>query len=539
MSGNKLRAARVISVIAATAISLACGTNYAYSAWAPAFAEKLKLSSTQSNLIGTFGNLGMYTAGIPIGLLVDSKGPRPSTLFGGMSMGVGYFSLYRAYEGGLGLVSMPWLCFFAFLTGLGGCAAFAGAVKTSVLNWPDHRGTATAFPLSAFGLSAFFFATISSLAFPDNTQDLLLLLAIATLAIPFVGSFLLRVVPIPQSYDPLPGSLERSGSDASTLLHRSKSGDSRHSVRRWSHEPGMQPESIIEDASKEPSNFIRHEAASNGIEETSSLLSKSSGSYPGDVPYEENVAKDATNHDSHNLDIRGLALLSHVNFYLQWLLLGLLTGLGLCTINNIGSNARAIWHHYDDSASSDFIQEQQLIHVEILSVMSFCGRLISGIGSDFLVRRLKMSRFWCLFISSIMFLLAQVCGITIATPHLLGFLSGLTGLAYGFLFGVYPAIVAETFGVNGLSQNWGTMSLAPILFGNLFNLIYGHIYDQHSVILPDGHRDCRDGLNCYRDAYFVTLGASLVGVMASLWSIHHNWAANLLRRKDRDRAREA
>lgn len=82
-----------------------------------------------------------------------------------------------------------------------------------------------------------------------------------------------------------------------------------------------------------------------------------------------------------------------------------------------------------------------------------------------------MSRFWCLFISSTIFLVAQVCGARIENPHLLGFLSGLTGLAYGFLFGVYPALVAETFGVNGLSQNWGTMTLAPVVFGNIFNLI--------------------------------------------------------------------
>ena len=200
------------------------------------------------------------------------------------------------------------------------------------MNWPDHRGTATAFPLSAFGLSAFFFASISSLAFPDNTLDLLLLLAIATFSIPFVGSFLLRVVPIPQSYDPLPGSDERSSSDASTLLERSKSGDSRHSVRRLTHEPGMQP------ASRQPSDFEQIEAPSQGVEETSSLLSKSSGSYPGDVPYEENEAKGATDHDSHHVDIRGLAMLSHMKFYLLWSLLGLLTGIGLQTINNIGSD---------------------------------------------------------------------------------------------------------------------------------------------------------------------------------------------------------
>ena len=196
------------------------------------------------------------------------------------------------------------------------------------------------------------------------------------------------------------------------------------------------------------------------------------------------------------------------------------------------------------------------MHVEILSFMSFCGRLISGmsmlqtrepnvncsgpgIGSDIIVRKLGMSRFWCLFISSTIFLLAQVCGTQIDHPHVLGLLSGLTGVAYGFLFGVYPALVAEAFGVNGLSQNWGCMTLAPILFGNIFNLVYGHIYDRHSIILPDGQRDCKDGLYCYRNAYFVTLGASLVGVGISLWSIHHDWVAKLRKHKDTARIREA
>lgn len=255
-----------------------------------------------------------------------------------------------AYNGGPDSVSVPWLCFFACLTGVGGCAGFAGSIKTcenspsqhsrqqltfpAALNWPDHRGTATAFPLSAFGLSAFFFASISSLAFPDNTQDLLLLLAISTFTIPFIGSFLLRIVPVAQSYDPLPSSLDRSGSDASTLLQRSKSEDSRHSSRRLSHEPGMQPEPIKshEDASREPSNVNQREAPSLGAEETSSLLSKSSGSYPGDVPYDEDEAKGTTDHDSRDVDVRGLALLSHMKFYLLWLFLGLLTGIGLMTI---------------------------------------------------------------------------------------------------------------------------------------------------------------------------------------------------------------
>lgn len=89
----------------------------------------------------------MYSAGIPIGLLVDAKGPRPGAIFGSVLLGVGYFALYRgtelyggpksllsdpatAYDGGPDSVSVPWLCFFACLTGVGGCAGFYGSLKT-------------------------------------------------------------------------------------------------------------------------------------------------------------------------------------------------------------------------------------------------------------------------------------------------------------------------------------------------------------------------------------------------------------------------
>jgi hypothetical protein len=54
MEERSHRKRRIAAVVAATCVSLACGTNYAYSAWGPQFAEKLKLSATQSNLIVRF-----------------------------------------------------------------------------------------------------------------------------------------------------------------------------------------------------------------------------------------------------------------------------------------------------------------------------------------------------------------------------------------------------------------------------------------------------------------------------------------------------
>lgn len=144
---------------------------------------------------------------------------------------------------------------------------------------------------------------------------------------------------------------------------------------------------------------------------------------------------------------------------------------------------------------------------------------------------------------------------------MLGFVSGLTGckdfslspsldrstliltlitVAYGFLFGVYPALVAQNFGIHGLSQNWGFMCLAPVIFGQPFNLIYGSVYDRHSNILPDEQRNCPDGVKCYRSAYGVTFGASVVGVGVSLWSIRHEHVVKArLRKSAREAGREA
>ena len=124
------------------------------------------------------------------------------------------------------------------------------------------------------------------------------------------------------------------------------------------------------------------------------------------------------------------------------------------SINNIGNVANSLWHHYDDSASKDVIQKRQLMHVGIISFCFFLGRLSSGIGSDALIHR-GASRFWTLVGSAFIFSGAQVVGLTLQNPNQLFLLSGLTALAYGALFGVYPALVADAFGPSGIGIIWG------------------------------------------------------------------------------------
>jgi hypothetical protein len=87
--------------------------------------------------------------------------------------------------------------------------------------------------------------------------------------------------------------------------------------------------------------------------------------------------------------------------------------------------------------------------------------------------------------------------------------------------------VAETFGIHGLSQNWGFMTLAPAISGNVFNLIYGSVFDSHSVVGPDGERYCPDGLDCYKNAYLITLAACGLGIVVTLSTIRHQYKQRL------------
>jgi len=218
--------------------------------------------------------------------------------------------------------------------------------------------------------------------------------------------------------------------------------------------------------------------------------------------------------------------------------------------SNIGNDCKALWRHYDDTANEDYIMKRQAMHVSIISVCSFSGRMLSGkyslgtcsdksnvqllgVGSDFLVKVLKSSRLWCLTAAASVLLAAQIFALHIQNPHYLSLVSGLTGIAYGFLFGCFPSLVAEAFGINGLSTNWGVVTLSPVISGNIFNIFYGRIFDSHST-MNGPHRECTEGLECYRSAYVVTVCACVVGLALNLWSIHYTHA---LRAKE-DKARE-
>lgn len=260
--------------------------------------------------------------GIPVGLLVDGRGPRWGTTMGAICMICGYFPLWSAYNKGANQSSFLLLCLASFLTGAGSCSCFSGAIKVCATNWPQHRGTATALPLSAFGLSAFAYTSVGGAIFPHDAGHLLLFLAIGTTTTICTGMIFLRMLPPDAPYKPLAGgeSSPRMRRD-SNPLHRTNSRQSKHSRGPSVHEQGMLSDSIT----RSPFQHIPLTGnVQSNLEETSSLLSNSTG--PLDQP------DTLPDHHLHKPDITGWALLKSGAFWKLWILLGLLCGVGLMTI---------------------------------------------------------------------------------------------------------------------------------------------------------------------------------------------------------------
>lgn len=278
--------------------------------------------------------------GIPIGMLVDKKGPRIAVMVGAFLLAAGYFPLHQAFDSGSG--SIPLLCMFSYMTGLGGCFAFAASVKTSALNWPRHRGTATGFPLAAFGLSAFFFSSFAQFVLPGNTGHFLLLLACGTFGLVFISFFFLKVYPHPHYT-----ALAPSGSG--NRLHRTKSEDSKNRVERalLEAEPGRS-QFVVEhlhphqNTQTQALNQIQvdHQVVQapadepmSETDETSSLMSRDSlSSLPGDLENERNDEEINVKDHAHRVDIRGFQMLHMMEFWQMFILMGILTGIGLMTI---------------------------------------------------------------------------------------------------------------------------------------------------------------------------------------------------------------
>ncbi|GAA6060417.1 hypothetical protein JCM10212_002185 [Sporobolomyces blumeae] len=484
---------REVVLTAATVVSLSCGLNYLFSAYAPQIASKLDISNTQINVVGAAGNLGVYLSSPFIGRIVDRKGPRPLLAFAAVALTAGYLIIRAFYVGGtsddswFSWFGVPGLVFAELLTGVGSTAGLSSAGNTVAKSYKKRRAAALSIVLSGFGLSAFFYSTLASLFLRsgphdrDTTPKFLLLIAIGCCVSLLVGVVFVKPAPEPEASAASTASIDDADDHDSTVVVNERTP----LVEREEQEVVVQPE-------------------------------------PAGV------------------NVSGWALFREVDFYLIFLYNGFCSGVGLCFINNLGTVLRTLAYtasSFSPPPSARDLAQTQSHLVSLLSIFNFLGRLCSGFGSDYFVHheveRRRISRVWWMVWTSSILTVSQVCAYRatqVSGWHGLVVPTVLTGFAHGSLFGISGVIGLERFGMKNFSGTNGILALAPAIFGQATNLVFGRIYDSHSrrrvspaatqsvdtMSRPPPVPLCTAGRACYLPAFQLTIAMASLAVVVGL-----------------------
>ncbi|ODQ65229.1 MFS general substrate transporter [Nadsonia fulvescens var. elongata DSM 6958] len=532
---------RYLVIFACFLTSLGCGTMYVYSAYAPQLTDRLGLTATQSTLIGEAGTIGISLMGIISGRIIDRFGTTIPVFCGAILLFAGYSILAMAY---LNVISViPLLCLAIWMVGFGSVLGSGASIKAASLNFPKSRGTATAFPTSAFGLSAFIFSTLGGLAFKGDTHGFLLLLGITTGALVLIGSIFIKIYPqTPEnSVDGNISTISPANNDAVTIGCETEAEDeflktatfeqikSRGSFIIRAKSLSSRRPSMLQIAASVMSSSLNSntlETRSNSTSSTSLPVFPDVFNDTPQVEMSENsyllpknnsfsrlsqTSKRTTRplvlaHKPSTFEVSGLELLKIKDFWSHFIITGIVSGVGQMYIYCVGFLIRALINYEDPNTSLADMQHMQSFHVGLISILSFMGRLMSGVTSDMVVKRWNLQRMWLILISLLLMLTGYASVMVISTVDNLWISSVFIGLSYGVFFGCYPAIVGELFGSTvKFSQNYGLVTSSPVIFTYIFNLIFGKVYDshvEHDISKTKGHHAmCLIGKDCYTEAF--------------------------------------
>lgn len=521
---------RITTLVVAVLAALCSGTNYVYSAYAPQLGARLGLTHTQLNMVGLSGNMGVYSTAAVIGKLVDAEGPRIPLVMAIVFLFSGYLGIKSIYDAGSGhpisTITFVILILCTFLTGVGGNGGLSSAVKPVAKSFPDKfRATTTGIVLSGFGLSAFLFSTIAHAVFPGNTSDFLLVLAIGT-SLPMIpGYFFIREIPLPGSsnYHCLESDDENHEHDFVDVS--TSSGLEREHARLLEDQDSEQTEQRHHHYHQQESPRVMSNFLHSDVQLSSALWEIEHRSLPRRTSLDDSAVKLIADVDADAglINLSGRALFATVDFWLLFTIMSLLSGTGLMWINNVGSIVQALLAKdnpdYGDSESSRW----QSIQVSTVSIMNCTGRIFVGIIADLVKTRLRRPRAYCILLVTSLFLASQVLAIQTSDVEHLYKASAMLGFAYGGMFGLFPTISMEWFGLPHFSENWGLLSLSPLIGGNLFSLVFGWNLDANShagvAVSPSpSSSQCTQGVQCYTSSLYMTAGACLLASVLGVWA---------------------
>lgn len=311
----------------------------------------------------------------------------------------------------------------------------------------------------------------------ENTYEFLMFLAIVTSIGMFLPSFVLG--PIPYNNEG-----KKNNNDEEVFIYSHENIDSYIDDDACSSNPTLVDEDEDEDQANAPL------LANNIIQKPTNYAT-----------YDHQDQIDEVEEEPSQ-PVSGLALLTHPIGFTMFIALFVVLGVGYVYLASIGQILMSL-----PSVLGSNPQHIRNTHVSIFSISNCISRAGFGTLSDALKNKFGIHRLFVFYFG--------VCGLILSQIYLITFAHNNVSLipctvsmaiVYGIAFGISPAATAE-FGTDVFARNWGILLFAPALGSQMFNVLFGYLYDLEAE--KQGSHLCK-GTVCFTNTYLIGIVAGLL-----------------------------
>jgi MFS family permease len=204
----------------------------------------------------------------------------------------------------------------------------------------------------------------------------------------------------------------------------------------------------------------------------------------------------------HIPEVTGMEMLSDARFWLLFFPVLILIGAGLFIMSNISFIVEAL----------DGPMDQVPMMIALFSAGNMISRIVTGAVSDHFLDQCPRAYFAAL--SAICTALTQIVFL-ILPPIWLIVPVTLAGIAEGIMFGTFPVIIRESFGIQHYGKNYGFISLANAIGFPLFLSPIASFFYHLSSVTIDGVEKCF-GMVCFQPVFLLVICLCIIAFMCSL-----------------------
>ncbi|KAK5576206.1 hypothetical protein RB653_007347 [Dictyostelium firmibasis] len=480
---------------------LASGTLYGFSTISNEVRDTLGYSQTDIALAISMGDVGMYI-GLTVGFFFDYFGPFYTNGLATILYVVGCTGVWALVQGHI-LNSVGLLSFFLFLIGQSSYATFTACVVANVHNYTiTHRGKISGVLVGMFALSAAVFSLIYKFFFQNDLGGYLLFMAILLSIVSLIATYIVRLVRIEGVEEPetLDDEKKEKNPQADEIVEKQIQKISKDEESNL----GSSNNSIGDNKSK--LLFVLN-GSSSSVSSSSSTPSESSTNSNSNSTISQINPIDTTNPNflDGKRDVTGLKLLKMIEFWGLWIIYFFAGGLSIMFLNNIAIMAESL-------KESDSIHSNLVI---VFAIGNLVGRVGMGFLSDLISK--KVSRFWCVVLSSLILTLTHlICAFEL--KPLLYPATILTGIGYGAIVSIMVLMASFRFGPRRFGLNFGFLALSSASGSLIFSTVSSKIYDGLSESSVDGK--CY-GNHCFQVSFLMSFALNLFSVFVGLFLIFY------------------